>query len=98
MNAAMLPVVLQLLPLLGALVLGSLYVPYVQGLLNPGNAISIASDQTFQADTFSLDGSLGSLLLASTESNATSRPDIVTGRWSLDIEAASVTLQRILPS
>lgn len=61
MKSGMVPITVLLVPLVSAFLLGSLYGPAVQAL-NPGNAIMTASDQTFQSDTFSLMGSIGSLI------------------------------------
>jgi hypothetical protein len=80
---SMLAVSFLLLPLVGALVL--LCGPAVQGLLNPGNEIMTASNYTFQSDTFSAAGAIGSLA-----GNA-SDPLIITGRWSLDVQGGAVS-------
>jgi hypothetical protein len=72
---------LLLLPLAAAFVL--LYSPTVQAL-NPGNEVMTASNYTFQSDTFSAAGAIGSL--AGDRSN----PSIVTGRWSIDVQGGSV--------
>jgi hypothetical protein len=79
----MLSAVLLLVPVVGALVLGSLYGPAVQASLNPGNEIMTASNNVLQSDTFSANGSIGS-----TASNGT---EIVTGNWSIDVKDGNVT-------
>jgi hypothetical protein len=79
----MLSAVLLLVPVVGALVLGSLYGPAVQASLNPGNEIMTASNNVLQSDTFSAAGSIGS-----TMSNGTA---IVTGTWSIDVKDGNVT-------
>ena len=79
----MLSAVLLLVPVVGALVLGSLYGPAVQATLNPGNEIMTASNNVLQSDTFSANGSIGS-----TASNGTA---IVTGTWSIDVKDGNVT-------
>jgi hypothetical protein len=55
----------------------------VQASLNPGNEIMTASNNVFQSDTFSANGSIGS-----TASNGTA---IVTGTWSIDVKDGNVT-------
>lgn len=87
MKAGMIPVAILLVPVIGSLVIGSIYGSSVQAVLNPGNTIMASSDHTFQSDTFSLDGSVGSTLV----DNTSDSPDIVTGRWSLDVENGNVT-------
>ena len=79
----MLSTVLLLVPVIGALVLGSLYGPAVQASLNPGNEIMTASNNVLQSDTFSAAGSIGT-----TVSNGTA---IVTGTWGIDVEDGNVT-------
>jgi hypothetical protein len=78
----MLSAVLLFLPVVGALVLGSLYGPAVQAALNPGNEIMTASNNVLQSDTFSAAGSIGS-----TVSNETA---VVTGNWSIDVRGGKV--------
>lgn len=72
-----------LLPVVAAFAL--LYGPVVQASLNPGNEIMTASDYTFQSDTFSAAGAIGSL------AGDASDPVIITGRWSLDVESGAVS-------
>jgi hypothetical protein len=79
----MLSAALVLVPVIGALVLGSLYGPVVQASLDPGNEIMTASNNVLQSDTFSAAGSIGS-----TVSNATA---IVTGTWSIDVTDGNIT-------
>jgi len=64
-----------LLPVAAALLL--LYGPVVQGSIDPGNEIMTASNYTFQSDTFSAAGAIGSVI------GDASDPAIITGRWSL---------------
>jgi hypothetical protein len=80
----MFAVSLLLLPVVAALVLGSLYGPAVHASLNPGNEIMTASNSTFQSDTFSAAGAIGSLAGDKRD------PTIITGRWSLDVQGGSV--------
>ena len=75
------------MPLVAASVLGFLYGPAVQAL-NPGNEIMTASNHIFQSDTFSLQGSIGSLI----ESSNDQEPYIVTGSWVLDVQAGNASL------
>jgi hypothetical protein len=75
----MLAVFLLLLPVAAAFAL--LYGPAVQASLNPGNEIMTASNYTFQSDTFSAAGAVGSL------AGDADDPMIITGRWSLDVQA-----------
>jgi hypothetical protein len=75
---------LLLMPLAAALVLGSLYGPAVNASLNPKNEIMTASNYTFQSDTFSAAGAIGSL------AGDKSDPAIITGRWSLDVQGGAV--------
>ena len=78
----MLAVYLLLLPVAAAFTL--LYGPAVYASLSPGNGIMVASNYTFQSDTFSAAGAIGSVA---------GDPDdlaIVTGRWSLDMQAGAV--------
>jgi hypothetical protein len=77
----MLAVSLLLLPVVAAFVL--LYGPAVQASLNPGNEIMTASNYTFQSDTFSAAGAIGSV------AGDPQDPVIVTGRWSLDVQGAA---------
>jgi hypothetical protein len=79
----MLAVSLLLLPVAVAFVL--LYGPAVYASLNPGNEIMTASNYTFQSDTFSAAGAIGSL------AGDADDPVIITGRWSLDVQDDSVT-------
>ena len=79
----MLSAVALLVPVIGALVLGSLDSPVVQASLNPGNEIMTASNNVLRSDTFSAAGSIGC-----TVSNGTA---IVTGRWGIDVEDGNVT-------
>jgi hypothetical protein len=91
-----------MVPLVSAFLLGSLYGPAVQAL-NPGNAIMTASDQTFQSDTFSLMGSIGSLIrsdaataIADNDSGGSANDtgtvvSVVTGAWALDVQEGNVT-------
>src|SRR5437867_11763245 len=81
----MFAVYLLLVPLATALVLGSLYGPALHASLNPGNGIMTASDYTFQSDTFSAAGAIGSVV------GDNSDPAIITGRWSLDVQGGAVT-------
>lgn len=78
----MLAVSLLLLPVAAAFML--LYGPVVYASLNPGNEIMTASNYTFQSDTFSADGAIGS-----TAGDA-GDPVIITGRWSLDVQGGTV--------
>ena len=80
----MLAVSLLFMPLVAALVLGSLYGSAVHAALNPGNEIMTASDYTFQSNTFSAAGAIGSL------AGDKSDPVIITGRWSLDVQGGRV--------
>ena len=80
----MFAVYLLLVPLATALVLGSLYGPALHASLNPGNGIMTASDYTFQSDTFSAAGAIGSVV------GDNSDPAIITGRWSLDVQGGSI--------
>lgn len=78
----MLAVYLLLLPVAAAFTL--LYGPAVYASLSPGNWIMVGSNYAFQSDTFSAAGAIGSLA---------GDPDdlaIVTGRWSLDMQAGAV--------
>jgi hypothetical protein len=77
-----LAVSLLLLPLIAAFAL--LYGPAVLAL-NPGNKLMTASNYTFQSDTFSAAGAIGSL------AGDASDPIIITGRWNLDIENGIVS-------
>ena len=86
MKSGMVPVVILFVPVVAAFLLGPLYGPTVQALI-PGNTIMTASDHTFQADTFSLIGSVGSLLSSPIEEV----PYIVTGAWGLDVQNGNVT-------
>jgi hypothetical protein len=78
----MLAVSLLLLPVVAAFLL--LYGPAVQASLNPGNEIMTASNYTFQSDTFSAAGAIGSL------DGDAGDPAIITGRWSLNVQGGSV--------
>jgi hypothetical protein len=78
----MLAVSLLLLPMAAAFAL--LYGPAVYASLNPGNEIMTASNYTFQSDTFSAAGAIGSL------AGDAGDPVIITGRWSLDVQDGSV--------
>ena len=80
MKSGMVPVVILFVPVVAAFLLGPLYGPTVQALI-PGNTIMTASDHTLQADTFSLIGSVGSLLSSPIEEE----PYIVSGAWGLDV-------------
>ena len=75
---------LLLVPLAAALALGSLYGPLVNASLNPSKEIMTASNSTFQSDTFSVAGAIGSL------AGDNSDPIIITGRWSLDVQGGTV--------
>ncbi len=78
----MLAASLLLLPLAAAFAL--LYGPAVQASLNPGNELMTASNYTFQSDTFSTDGAIGSVAGDQVD------PVIITGRWSLDVQGGVV--------
>ena len=78
----MLAVSLLLLPVAAAFAL--LYGPAVYASINAGNEIMTASNYTFQSDTFSAAGAIGS-----TAGDA-GDPAIITGRWSLDVEGGAV--------
>jgi hypothetical protein len=78
----MLAVLLLLLPMPATFLL--LAGPAVQASLNPGNEIMTASNYTFQSDTFSAAGTIGSV------AGDPSDPVIITGKWSLDIQGGSV--------
>ena len=78
----MLAVSVLLLPVAAAFAL--LYGPAVYASINPGNEIMTASNYTFQSDTFSAAGAIGS-----TAGDA-GDPAIITGRWSLDVEGGAV--------
>src|SRR5688572_12357258 len=78
----MVAVSLLLLPVAAAFVL--LYGPAVYASINPGNEIMTASNYTFQSDTFSAAGAIGSL------AGDAGDPAIITGRWSLDVEGGAV--------
>jgi hypothetical protein len=78
----MLAVSLLLLPIVAAFAL--LAGPAVQASLNPGNEIMTASNYTFQSDTFSAAGAIGSA------AGDPSDPVIITGRWSLDVRTGVV--------
>lgn len=78
----MLAVYLLLLPVAAAFAL--LYGPAVYASLNPDNGIMAASNYTFQSDTFSAAGAIGSL------AGDLGDPAIITGRWSLDVQAGAV--------
>ena len=54
--------------------------PVVQASINPDNGIMTASNYTFQSDTFSAAGAVGSI------SGDRSDPAIITGRWSIDVQ------------
>ena len=86
MNSGMIPVTILLVPVVAASLLGFLYGPAVQAL-NPGNEIMTASDHTFQADTFSLGGSVGSLIVSP---NA-EEPYIVSGSWALEVQGGNTS-------
>ncbi|HEV8386598.1 MAG TPA: hypothetical protein VGQ03_03145 [Nitrososphaera sp.] len=86
MKSGKVPVTILLVPLVAATLLGLLYGPAVQAL-NPGNEIMAASDHAFQVDTFSLAGSIGSLIKSSNEQE----PYIVTGSWALDVQNGDVS-------
>jgi hypothetical protein len=78
----MLAFFLLLLPVVLAFML--IYGPAVHASLNPGNEIMTASNYTFQSDTFSAAGAIGSL------AGNSSDPMIITGRWNLDVQAGAV--------
>lgn len=78
----MLAVSLLLLPVAAAFAL--LYGPAVYASLNPGNGIMTASNYTFQSDTFSAAGAIGSLAGDANDLM------IITGRWSLDVQGGAV--------
>ena len=86
MKPGMVPVTILLVPVVAAFLIGSTYGPTVQAL-NPGNEIMTASDHIFQSDTFSLTGSIGSLVAPSNGQE----PYIVTGSWALDVQAGNAT-------
>lgn len=86
MKPGMVPVTILLVPVVAAFLLGFVYGPAVQAL-NPGNEIMTASDHIFQSDTFSLTGSIGSLVASSDEQE----PYIVTGSWALDVQGGNAT-------
>ena len=69
------PTLLVSLMTVAALVFGS----SAYASTNPGNEIMTASDYTFQSDTFSGDGAIGSL------AGYKDDPIILTGTWSLDV-------------
>jgi hypothetical protein len=71
-----------LLPIVAAFAL--LAGPAVQASLNPSNEIMTASNFTFQSDTFSAAGAIGSA------AGDPSDPVIITGRWSLDVRGGAV--------
>jgi hypothetical protein len=77
--------VLLLVPVIGALVLGSLYGPVVQVSLKPRNEIMTASNNVLHSDTFSVAGSIDSI---DSTGNGTA---IVTSTWSIDIKNGNVT-------
>jgi hypothetical protein len=83
----MVPLAILLIPVAAASILGFFYGPAVQAL-NPGNEIITASNHTFLSDTFSLKGSIGSLV----ESDGSPQPFIITGTWELDIQDGNATL------
>jgi hypothetical protein len=74
----MLAASLLLLPVVAAFAL--LYGPAVQASMSPGNEIMTASNYTFQSDTFSAAGSIGSV------TGDPQDPAIITGKWSLDVQ------------
>lgn len=78
----MLAVSLLLLPVAAAFAL--LYGPAVHTSLNPGNGIMTASNYTFQLDTFSVAGAIGSL------AGDPGDPVIMAGQWSLDVQGGAV--------
>lgn len=78
----MLAVYLLLLPVAAAFAL--LYGPAVYASLSPGNGIMAASNYTFQSDTFSAAGAIGSL------AGDPDDPAIMAGRWSLDVQGGAV--------
>ena len=80
MKPGMVPVTILLVPVVAAFLLGFLYGPAVQAL-NPGNEIMTASDHVFQADTFSLAGTIGSHIATSDKQ----QPYVVTGVWALEV-------------
>jgi len=75
-------VCLLLLPVMAAFAL--LYGSVVQASLNPDNEIMTASNYTFQSETFSAAGGIGSL------AGGPDDPMIITGSWSLDVQGAAV--------
>jgi hypothetical protein len=79
----MLAVSVLLLPVAATFAL--LYGPAVYASINPGNEMMIASNYTFQSDTFSTAGAIGSL------AGDASDPIILTGKWDLDVESDAVT-------
>ena len=87
MRPGMVPVTILLVPVVAAFLLGFIYGPAVQAL-NPGNEIMTASDHIFQSDTFSLTGSVGSLVASENEQE----PYIVTGSWALDVQGGNATV------
>lgn len=78
----MLAASLLLLPVAAAFAI--LYGPAVYASLNPGNGIMTASNYTFQSDTFSAAGAIGSL------AGDPADPAIIAGRWSLDVQGGVV--------
>lgn len=79
----MLAVSLLLTPLIAAFAL--LYGPLVHASLNAGNEVMTASNYTFQSDTFSAKGAIGST------SGDLADPLIITGKWNLDVRGGAVT-------
>jgi hypothetical protein len=78
----MLAASLLLLPVVAAFAL--LYGPAVFASLNSSGGIMTASNYTFQSDTFSAAGAIGSI------AGDANDPIIITGTWSLDVEGGSV--------
>lgn len=70
---------LLLLPIAAAFILGILPVQ----AQNPGNSLMTSSGFVFQSDAFELAGPAASLVFAD-------KPEIVTGRWSLEVQNGTV--------
>jgi hypothetical protein len=70
---------LLILPIAAAFILGILPVQ----AQNPGNSLMTSSGFVFQSDAFELAGSAASLVFSE-------KPEIVTGRWSLEVQNGTV--------
>lgn len=77
----MLAVTLLTLPVVAALLLAK---PAVRWSLNPGTEIMTASNYSFQSDTFSTQGAIGSV------AGDPAEPMIITGSWSLEVQGSVV--------